>query len=119
MKHVAYPYSFGVNGQTAEATGDDYIRTLMEQILFTNPGERINRPDFGSGLMQLVFAPNSDALVSTIQMTVQAALQKWMGSLVVVHGVQVEHQDAMLYVTVKYTPSLQNETRVATFERSI
>ncbi|MGH1403992.1 MAG: GPW/gp25 family protein [Alphaproteobacteria bacterium] len=119
MKHIAYPYSFGINGQTAEATNDEYIRALMEQILFTNPGERVNRPDFGSGLMQLVFAPNSEALVSTIQMTVQAALQKWMGALIVVHGVQVEHQNAMLHVTVKYMPSLQKEMRVAKFERSV
>lgn len=119
MKHIAYPYSFGINGQTAEATDEEHIRALMEQILFTNPGERVNRPDFGSGLMQLVFAPNSESLVSTIQMTVQAALQKWMGSLVIVHGVQVEHQDAILHVAVKYTPSLQSEMRVAKFERSV
>lgn len=119
MSHIAYPYTFDVNGQTAHSSDEVYIRDVMEQVLFTNPGERVNRPDFGSGLMQLVFAPNSEALISTIQMTVQAALQKWMGSMITVHGVQVEHQNSMLRVAVHYSTLAQNEARTATFEQAV
>ena len=51
---------------------EDHVRDLIEQVLFTTPGERVNRPTFGSGLLQLVFAPNSDALAAATEMTVQA-----------------------------------------------
>ena len=71
-------------------------------MLFTAPGERVNRPDFGSGLLQLVFAPNSDELAATTQVLVQGALQQWLGDLISVEEVQVEAVDATLTVIVRY-----------------
>ena len=55
---------------------------MIEQMLFTNPGERVNRPDFGSGLMQLVFAPNSPELAAALEFTLQAALDRWLGDVI-------------------------------------
>ena len=69
-------------------TSDDHIRDLIEQVLFTAPGERVNRPNFGSGLLQLVFAPNSDELAAATQFLVQGALQQWLGDLIQVEGVE-------------------------------
>ena len=70
-----FPYHFDGRGRSATTTRDDHVRDLIEQILFTSPGERVMRPDFGSGLLELVFEPNSTALAATSQMLIQGALQ--------------------------------------------
>lgn len=97
-----FPYHFDGRGRTAGTDEADHIRDLIYQVLFTNPGERVMRPDFGSGLLQLVFAPNSDVLAATIQVLVQSALQRWLGELIMVEGVAVEAIEAALRVTVRY-----------------
>lgn len=96
--HIDYPFSFDGRGRTAQTTPDDHIRDLIEQVLFTSPGERVNRPTFGSGVMQLLFAPNNDALASATQLTVQGALQQWLGDLILVESVDVENEDSTLRV---------------------
>src|SRR5947207_13034160 len=97
-----YPFDFNSRGRTAETTDDEHIRDLIEQVLFTTPGERVNRPTFGSGVLQLLFAPNSDALASATQFTVQGALQQWLGELIQVEAVAVANEDSTLRVTVQY-----------------
>ena len=87
MSQLDYPFHFDTRGRTAETGDDAHIRDLIEQVLFTAPGERVNRPTFGSGLMQLVFAPNSDTLAATTQFLVQGALQQWLGDLIIVEAV--------------------------------
>ena len=62
---------------------------MIEQLLFTTPGERVNRPDFGGGLLQMVFAPNSPELAAALQFTVQAGLQRWLGDLIEVQPLEV------------------------------
>ncbi len=99
---VEFPYRFDHRGRTAETTHDEHIRDMIEQVLFTSPGERVMRPDFGSGLLQLVFVPNSDVLAATTQMLVQGALQRWLGEVIVVEAVRVEAEEATLRVTVQY-----------------
>src|SRR5215470_12039631 len=101
--NIDYPYHFDGRGRTAATDDDSHIRDLIEQVLFTAPGERVNRPDFGSGLMQLVFAPNSDELAAATQFLVQGALQQWLGDLIVVDAVQVESEDATIRIAVQYT----------------
>src|SRR2546423_14939794 len=96
-----YPYDFDNRGRTAETTDDEHIRDLIEEVLFTSPGERVNRPTFGSGVLQLLFAPNSDALASATQLTVQGALQQWLGDQILVEAVEVTHDDATLQVNVQ------------------
>src|SRR5712691_2561308 len=98
-----YPFRFDNRGRTAEPGPDEHIRDLIEQVLFTAPGERVNRPDFGSGLLQLVFAPNSDELASATQFLVQGALQQWLGDRIEVNEVAVEGEDSALLVRVSYT----------------
>ena len=115
--NIDFPFKFDNRGRTA-ATGDDnHIRDMIEQVLFTSPGERVNRPDFGSGLMQLVFAPNSNELAATTQLLVQGALQQWLGGLIQVNSVQVENIEETLRVKVEYTIRRSHQHQVAQFMR--
>jgi uncharacterized protein len=114
---VDYPFHVDRRGRTAAASEDEHVRDLIEQVLFTAPGERVNRPTFGSGLLKLVFAPNSDALAAATQLTVQAALQEWLGELIVVEAVDVESVDASLEVTITYVRRQTQEREVARFSR--
>ena len=114
---VDYPFTFDGRGRTADTTESDHIRDLIEQVLFTSPGERVNRPDFGSGILQLVFAPNSDALAAATQATVLGALQQWLGDLIMVEAVQVENEEATLRVTVQYVVRRTQQRQVAQLRR--
>jgi phage baseplate assembly protein W len=98
---IAYPYHLS-HGASATAGEPDHVRQMIEQLLFTQPGERVNRPDFGSGLMQLVFAPNSPELAATLQFTLQAALIQWLGDVIDVQALAVTSQDATLRVELSY-----------------
>jgi phage baseplate assembly protein W len=117
--NLRFPYQFDGRGRTAEAEEAAYIRGLVEQVLFTAPGERVMRPEFGSGLMQLVFAPNSPELAATTQFLVQGALQQWLGSLIALEGVEVEAIDSALRVTVRYVIKRTQVAQAATFERGV
>lgn len=114
---IDYPFRFDGRGRTAQTGHEDHVRDLIEQVLFTSPGERVNRPTFGSGVMQLLFAPNNDALASATQLTVQGALQQWLGELILVESVDVENDDASLRVSVRYVLRQTQERRVAQFVR--
>jgi phage baseplate assembly protein W len=116
-QQIDYPYHFDNRKRTAETTDDDHIRDLIEQVLFTSPGERVNRPDFGSGLMQVVFAPSSDELATATQFLVQGALQRWLGDLIQVEAVDVRSEEASLRVTVQYLIRRSQQRRVAQFAR--
>jgi hypothetical protein len=118
MTHVDYPFRVDGRGRTATAGQDEHVRDLIEQVLFTNPGERVNRPTFGSGLLALVFAPNSDALAASSQLTVQGNLQQWLGDVIQVHDVQVEDDEAELRVVVRYSIRRTQQPVVAEFRRS-
>jgi len=113
-----YPFHLDTRGHTAETSEDEHIRDLIEQVLFTAPGERVNRPTFGCGLLQLVFAPNSDALTATSQFLVQGALQQWLGDLIVVESVQVENEDSTLRVTIQYVIRRTQTRTTADFVRA-
>ena len=116
--NIDFPFRFDGRGRTALTDDDDHIRDMIEQLLFTNPGERVNRPDFGSGLLQMVFAPNSPELAATLQFTMQAALQRYLGDLIDLQSLQVSAEDSTLSVTVKYLVKKTSETRTQTFIRS-
>lgn len=118
-QHVDYPLWFDGRGRTALTTGDGRVRDLIEQVLFTSPGERVNRPSFGSGLLQLVFEPNSPELAAATQFLVQGSLQQWLGDLIQVEDVQVESQDSTLFVGVQYVIRRTQQREVARFERAV
>jgi uncharacterized protein len=115
--NIDFPFHFDGRGRTAVTDYEDHIRDMIEQFLFTNPGERVNRPDFGSGLLQMVFAPNSPELAAALQLTIQAGLHRWLSDLIELQSVQVESQDAVLRVLVQYTVKRTRERRTVTLER--
>jgi Bacteriophage baseplate protein W len=110
-----FPLAIGNRGRTAVTADDDHIRDLIQQVLFTAPGERVNRPDFGCGIRQLVFMPNSDVLATATQFLVQSSLQRWLDTLIDVQDVAVLTVDEQLTVTVKYTKRATGEGRVDIF----
>jgi phage baseplate assembly protein W len=118
MIQIDFPFHFDSRGRTALTGDNDHIRDMIEQFLFTNAGERVNRPDFGSGLLQLVFAPNSAELAAALQHTIQAGLQRWLGDLIEVRKLEVESQDATLRVELEYVVRRTGEVRTETFERA-
>jgi len=115
--NIDFPFRFDGRGRTATTTDNDHIRDLIEQVLFTSPGERVNRPEFGSGLMQVVFAPNSTEMAAATQFLVQGALQQNLASLIEVNKVEVSAVDSTLTVTIEYVVRQTGQQQVATFTR--
>ena len=115
MQTLDHPYHFDGRGRTATTGEADHVRDLIEQVLFTSPGERVMRPDFGAGLLALVFEPNSSTLAATTQFLVQSALQQHLSHLIAVNAVTVENIDAALQVTVQYAVFADGSTQHATF----
>jgi uncharacterized protein len=116
---IGFPFGFDTRGRTAGDDDDEHVRDLIEQILFTTPGERVNRPTFGSGLLQAIFAPNSVELVATTQFLVQGALQQWVGDLIELEGVDVQAADSTLTVGVQYVVRRTGERKTAQFTRKV
>lgn len=110
-----FPFRIDGRGRSAETAEDDHIRDMIYQVLFTSPGERVNRPDFGCGLKQLVFAPNGDTLAAATQFLVQGSLQRWLETVIEVQDVTVEAVESELRVTVVYRKRSGGETRVDIF----
>jgi phage baseplate assembly protein W len=117
--NIDFPIHLDQRGRTAATGDDDHIRDLIEQVLFTGPGERVNRPDFGSGLLQLVFAPNSVQLVTAVEFTVQAALQQWLGEVIELDTVEVTGEDAVIRVVVSYRVRRTGQAGLARFARAV
>lgn len=116
--NIDFPFGFDQRGRTASTDDDDHVRDMIEQLLFTSPGERVNRPDFGSGLLQMVFGPNSPEIAAALQFTVQAALQRYLGDVIRVNALQVTSNDATLQVELNYTVLATGEARTDTLSRS-
>jgi len=117
--HIDYPFHVGPGGRTAGTSDDDYVRDLVEQVLFTAPGERVNRPSFGSGALRLVFEPGGAELATASRYVVQSALQQWLADVVEVQAVDVESVDSTLRVTVRYRPWTASQPRTAVFARPV
>jgi uncharacterized protein len=115
MTNVAFPYRIDGGGRTVLSDDDTHVRDLIEQLLFTSHGERANRPDFGTALQQLVFAPNSPEVASATQFLVQGALQQALGELIVIDQVSVEAQDSTLTVTITYMVRRTQQRQSAAF----
>lgn len=99
---IAFPFRIDRRGRTARAGYDDHVRDLIEQLLFTSPGERVMRPGFGCGLADLTFEPNSPELAAALEMAVRAAVQRWLGDLIELEALEVSGDDATVHVRVRY-----------------
>ena len=113
--NIDFPFHFDARARTATTDDANHIRDMIEQMLFTSPGERVNRPEFGSGLLQMVFAPNSPEYAAALQYTTQAALQQWLGDVIEVQALDVTSEDATLRVVLQYAILRTGEQRTKTF----
>jgi phage baseplate assembly protein W len=118
--NIDFPYHFDGRGRTAETGEADHIRDMIEQFLFTNAGERVNHPDFGSGILQLVFDPNGPELAAALEFTIQAGLQRWLGDVIEVQALHVSSVESTIYVDLQYTLRRTGEQQTENFvqERS-
>jgi uncharacterized protein len=108
--YVAFPYHLDARGRTAvTASRDDHIRQMLEQLLFTRPGERVNRPDFGCGLADLVFEPNSARLAAALEVMVVTSVGQWLGDVIALQNVDIESQDEKLLVNISYVVKATGE----------
>lgn len=108
---IDFPIQIDRRGRIAATGYPDHIRDMIEQLLFTTPGERVEQPDFGCGLADLVFTPNSPELAAAVQVSTQGALQRWLGDVITVDSLTVTADDATLSITVNYRITATGEQR--------
>lgn len=99
---IDFPYRFDGRDRTAETGEAQHVRNLIEQLLFTNPGERVNRPDIGGGVNQLVFAAASAEAAATAGFMIRGALQTYLGQRVLVEDVAARADGPLLNITIVY-----------------
>jgi len=116
---ITSPYGIDGRGRTAEATSTAHLRDLIQMVLFTNPGERVMRPTFGSGVLGLVFAPNGPDLSATTQVLIAGALRTWLGDVIDVSNVEVVSNDATLQVTVSFVDRRSGDAASVVLGRSV
>ena len=114
---IDYPWSYDARGRTAETSYDEHVRDMLELLIFSDPGERVNRPGYGCGLRQLVFATNSPELAAALQFTMQAAIQRELGSVLALEALEVSSEESALRVLVEYVVLRSGVRETALFER--
>ena len=117
--NLAFPLQFDPAGRTATAADNDHIAQMIEELSVHRAGQRVNRPDFGSGLSQLVFAPNSAELATRLQFAVKAALQRWLGDLIDLKALDVVAADSSLTVSVSYVIRQTNTPQALAITRTV
>ena len=98
-----FPFAVRAGGTIApDPDGDAELRGKIIQVLFTSPGERVNLPEFGCGLFNLVFDTAGPVLAAAAEFTVGQALMRWLGDELVVSAVDVEAAAETLRVEISY-----------------
>ena len=102
MSDIDFPFQVDGRGRIAATGYADHVRDMVEELLFTSPGERVEQPDFGCGLADLVFTPNSPELAAAVQVSAQGALQRFLGDVLTVDSLTATATDSTLSITVSY-----------------
>ena len=100
--NAALPLRIGADGRTAGTAYANHVRDMIETLLFTQQGERLMRPDMGSGLLQYPHSPNSPELAAALQLTARSSLERWLGDVIEIQSLAVEAEDATLTVTLTW-----------------
>lgn len=118
--NIDFPFHFDRYHRTASTSDENqHIRDLIEQLLFTTPSERVNRPDFGCGVLSLIFAPNSAELATAMEITIQASIEQWLGDLIDLQTLEVTSVDSSLHIVVQYFVQSSGEVQTATFRTTV
>jgi len=102
---IGFPFHFEY-GRVATADNDDYVRQLIAQVLFTMPGQRVNRPQFGCGAAMLVFEPDSSQLAAATQHMLAAQIERYLGDVLQVQGITVSNDGDTVAILVSYVNRL-------------
>lgn len=119
MASFGFPFRIDGRGRTAGADDEAHVKQLIEQLLFTAPGERVNRPTFGTAIRQVVFSPLGDENAAALKLMLQGALQQWLGDVIQITGVVVQAVDSSLQVMVQYVIRRNRQPQVAQFTREV
>jgi len=112
---IGHPFRADARGRTVEATVDEHVRVMVEAVLFTAPGERVGRPDFGSGLRHLVFGAGGEQMAAAVGALVHGSLQRWLGEVIDVESVEASSEESVITVTVAYVRRRDGQRILATF----
>lgn len=110
--HLDFPFRFDGVGSTAQTKWTDHKRDMLFQFLLTFPGERVNRPDFGTPLSRSCFEGNSFQLSDVVQFVARAGVERWLGEVIEVIELRAEPHDAELRVELKYRVRGEAEVRM-------
>lgn len=114
---IAFPYRFDADGLTGLTDERSHMRHMLELLLFTMPGERVNRPDFGCGIRHMVFAPQNSEVVSTLHALIESEIHRWLGDVLTLRKLEVTSEDATLLVLLEYQLPGDGELRTELFKR--
>lgn len=118
-KYLDFPFTLDERGRTGRTAGDDHVRDMIELVLFTAPGERVNRPEFGCGVKQLVFAPLSDALAAATEQLIHGALIRWLDPVISLEKVETAANEGTLEIRVSYVRRETGERRLEVFRHPV
>jgi phage baseplate assembly protein W len=119
VTNIGVPFSIDGRGRTALTDGATHLLEMLELLLFTSPGERVNRPDFGGGIRGLVFAGNSPELAAALRFNLQANLQRWLGDLLEIADLQTEADDVVLRVNLQYRMRGNPQVQTVQFQKPV
>lgn len=114
-----FPFTLDERGRTSRTGGDDHIRDMIALVLFTSPGERVNRPEFGCGVNQLVFAPLSDALAAATEQLIHGALIRWLDPVISLEKVETAANEGTLDIRISYMRRDTGERRIEVFRHPV
>jgi phage baseplate assembly protein W len=117
MTQFGFPYRIAPGGVTAAAGREDHVRELIAQLLFTRRGERVNRPDFGGGVSELIFSENAPEVAAAAQHMVMAALQQYLSEVIEVRGVETQAQDSRLAIGIRYRLLDETQEQIVVVEQ--
>ncbi len=120
-RSLAFPFRIGDLGAPATVPRAQAIRQQLEQLLFTLPAERVNRPTFGCGVQRLVFSGCSPEAAAAAEYIIGINVQKFMADAITLDAVRVtaDPAQATLYVDILYTLLETGEERAETFRRPL
>jgi uncharacterized protein len=117
--YLDFPLSYDVSGHSTRTDADDHIRDMIYLVLFTAPGERVNRPEFGCGVKQLVFAPLSDALAAATEQLIHGSLIRWLDPVISLEKVETRANEATLEILISYVRRDTGERRDEVFRHPV
>ena len=119
MLNIGAPFHIDGRGRTALTDDPRHLLEMLELLLFTSPGERVNRPEFGGGIRGLLFAGNSPELAAALRFRLQANLQRWLGDRMEIVELLTEADDAVLRVNLRYRLHGNPREQTAQFQRQV